>query len=135
MAITSVILADVSTLTVGSTVIEAAQSFQASRSADTRPIYTFNRSKPVLIVSVPTTGNGSFAYIASDGTGSSAVQDWSTLITGNTSISCAGNTYPSGGSAQTISLTACSFGGQSESMNVRGELQVTVNFLFASGTF
>ena len=133
MAVTKVIFADVSTLTVGSTLVEAAQSFQLSRNAETRVINAFNSMLPVLIVSTKGPGNGSFSYIASDGTGSSFATDWSTLITGTT-IACSGNTLPTG-TTQNHTASGCTFGGQSASMNAKNEMVCSVNFAFTSGTW
>lgn len=135
MSVNQVILADVSTLKVGTTVVEAAQSFQASRNTETRPIYTFNKSKPVLIVSVPGIGQGSFSYTASDGTGSGADKDWATELTGAEEIVVAGTGYGATPPiTQTLAFKKCSFGGQSSSMNARGEMVVNVNFFFGDGS-
>lgn len=135
MAMNQVILADVSTLTVDGVVIEAAQSFQASRNTETRPIYTFNKSKPVLIVSVPGIGQGSFAYIASNGTGSDADVDWSATLTGAETIVVTGVGYGDPSPVtQTLTFAKCTFGGQSTSMNARGEMQCNVNFFFGDGS-
>ena len=136
MAISTIVIADFSTLTVGGTLVEAAQSVQASRNADTRPIYTFNKSTPQLIVTSKGPGNGSFSYLATDGTGSALTYDWSSLINGSGTIVISGGNFPAAsGSPSTLSFSGCTFGGQSMGMNVRGEAQVTVNFVYTSGTW
>lgn len=135
MAISSVIIADFSTLSVNGSLVEAANSFQASRNADTRPIYTFNKSTPQLIVSSKGPGNGSFAYVASDGSGSGFNTDWSATLNGSGTVTVSGGTFPSGGAATALSFSGCTFVGQSTGMNARGEAQVTVNFTYTSGTW
>ena len=133
MAVTKVIFADVSTLHVGSTLIEGAQSFQLSRNADVRPINAFNSPVPVLIISTRGPGTGSFSYVASDGSGSASNTDWSGVITG-TSITCSGSSMPTG-TSQAITASGCVFGGQSSSMNAKSEMMCSVNFTFTSGTW
>lgn len=132
---TQVILADVSTLKVASVAVEAAQSFQASRNSETRPIYTFNKSKPVLIVSVPGIGQGSFSYVASDGGNSASTKDWAAALTGVETIEVTGVGYGSATpTTQTLEFKKCTFGGQSTSMNSRSEMICNVNFFFGDGS-
>lgn len=134
MAVTKVIMGNVSSLSVGGSVVEAANQFQCSRSKDNRPIYAFNSDGPVVMVSSKSPGTGSFAYTASDGTYSDADVDWSTRITGTTSIVCSGTSQPTG-ETQVITLGNCMAAGQSISFNAQNEMVVNVNFTFTSGTF
>ena len=138
MAITSVIFADVSTLnftgTGASGTIEGAQSFQLSRNAETRPINAFNSVLPVLIVSSKGPGNGSFSYVASDGTNSSGTLNWATILNGAATVTCSGASYPSGTTANIV-CSGVTFAGQSLGMNAKSEMTFNVNFLFTSGTW
>ena len=138
MSITSVIFADVSTLnfigTGASGTIEGAQSFQLSRNAETRVINAFNSAIPVLIVSSKGPGNGSFSYVASDGTNSSGTMNWATIFNGAASVTCSGASYPSGTTAVMV-CSGVTFSGQSAGMSAKGEMVNNVNFLFTSGTW
>lgn len=138
MAVTQVIFADVSTLsfvgTGASGTLEGANAFQLSRNADTRPIYAFNNVLPVVIVSSKGPGNGSFSFVASNGTNSAATTDWSSVLNGAATVTCSGSSYPTG-TTQNITCSGCSFAGQSIGMNAKNEMQVNVNFLFTSGTW
>jgi hypothetical protein len=129
-----IVFADLSAFSVGGTAVDAIQSLQVARAADTKHFYGWGQAKPRLSMGTPSTGNGSFSYLASNGSQSSATMDWSTILTGATVITCSGGMYPSG-TTQVISFSGCAFGGQSEGMNAKGEMQVNINFSFASGTF
>lgn len=137
MAVSMVVFADISTFTIGTTVIEGIQSAQITEPAEIRPIYTWNKSYPVLLIGVPVLGNGSFSYIASDGAGSGLDEDFKTLIDGTVDITIVagmtqGNSSVSAAST-TITLTGCTYQGKSFGMNARNEGTCTVNFSFKEG--
>lgn len=134
MALTQVVFADVSVLNVAGNPVEACTSFQASRNVNTRVIEAFNNTEPVLVVSSKSPGNGSFSYTVSDGD-QSGVEAWKTIISGTgIVVACVGNSGPATGTAITVSLSGCSYAGQSLGMNAQNEMTCTVNFGFASGS-
>lgn len=134
---TMVVFADVSTFTVGATAIEGIQSAQANEPAEIRPIYTWNKAKPVVLVSVPVLGSGSLSYVAGDGGGSGLDTDWKTLLDGTTSIVIVGGMVSGNSSislgTQTVTLTKAVYQGKSFAMNARNEGVVTINFSFEDG--
>ena len=134
MAVSKAIIADVSSLSVGGSAIEAAQSFQVSRNAETRPINGFGSALPLLIVSSLGPGNGSFSYVASDGGNSTGDKNWATTLNGSAVLTCSGASYPTGTTA-VIACSGCAFAGQSMSMNAKAEMVINVSFIFASGTW
>jgi hypothetical protein len=137
MAVSKIVFADISTFQVGATSVEGIQSAQVNEPAEVRPIYTWNKSLPVVLIGVPTLGSGSFSYIASDGAGSSLDEDWKTLLNGTVSITITGgmtegNSSISAGT-QSVTLTKCVYQGKSFGMNARNEGTCTVNFSFEAG--
>lgn len=134
MADFSVIFADVSSINVSGTTVESAQSFQASRSGEARPVYTFGSATAPIIMGLTGLGQGSFSYVASNGTGSGLTTDWSAALDGEetTYVECHGVGHINGSPVQDIRLYGAAFAGQSYSMNVRGEMVVNVNFLFGA---
>lgn len=133
MAVTKIIFADVSSLAVGGTIVDGANAFQASRPGETRPIYAFGSSDPVVIVTSKGPGNGSFSYAASDGTNSGGDKNWASTLTGTT-IVVSGAYYGATGT-QVLSFSGCVFGGQSVNMSAKNEMQVNVTFTYTSGTW
>lgn len=131
MAVTNVIFADVSSLTVAGSLVDAANGFQASAGADVRPIYAFGSANPVVLVSSKTPGTGSFNYTVSNGL-QSGVEAWNTIIAAAV-ITCAGSSVPTG-STETVSLSGCVFSGQQIGMNAKNEMTCSVSFTFASGS-
>jgi hypothetical protein len=137
MAVGMIVFADISTFSVGGAEVEGIQSANVNEPAEVRPIYTWNKAKPVLLIGVPTLGSGSFTYIASDGGASGLNEDWITNLDGTVSIvitggMTSGNSGVSSGT-QTVTLTKCTYQGKSFGMNARNEGTVTVNFTFDSG--
>lgn len=137
MAVSQIVFADISTFTVGSTVVEGVQSAQVNEPAEVRPIYTWNKSLPVVLIGVPTLGSGSFSYIASNGAASGMDEDWKALLDGTVSVTITGgmtegNSSVSAGT-QTVTLTKCVYQGKSFGMNARNEGTVTVNFSYEAG--
>ena len=140
MALTKVVFADVSSLSVVkssvTTVIEGANAFQASEPAEVRPIYAFGAAKPQVLISSPTLGSGSFSYVAGDGTQSAATTDWIGILDGTPDIVCEGHLIPDPSGvapAQTLTLTKCQYQSKSVGMNAKNEMVVTVNFSFSDG--
>lgn len=137
MAVSQIVFADISTFAVGSTVVEGVQSAQVNEPAEVRPIYTWNKSLPVVLIGVPTLGSGSFSYIASNGAASGMDEDWKALLDGTVSVTITGgmtqgNSSVSAGT-QSVTLTKCVYQGKSFGMNARNEGTVTVNFSFEAG--
>ncbi len=138
MGISKVIFADISSFTVGSTVIEGIQSCQISEPAEIRPVYTWGLSYPAVLVSVPVLGSGSISYVGSDGTGSDIDTDWKTLLDGDTNIVISagytkGNSSIPEGTATTVTLEKATYQGKSFSMNARNEGVVSINFAYQKG--
>lgn len=137
MAVTKIVFADISTLKVGTTFVEGIQSAQINEPAEVRPIYTWNKAKPVVLISVPVLGSGSFSYIASDGDGSTLEEDWRALLDGVNAVTIVGGLTTGNSSISssttTITLTKCTYQGKSFGMNARNEAVVNVNFSFEGG--
>jgi hypothetical protein len=137
MAVSQIVFADISTFTVGTTVIEGIQNAQINEPAEVRPIYTWNKSLPVVLIGVPVLGTGSFSYIASNGDGSKMDEDWKTLLDGTVSIVIVGGLTEGNSSisaaTQTVTLTKCTYQGKSFGMNARNEGTVSVNFSYQAG--
>lgn len=138
MAISKVVFADISTFTVGTTLIEGIQGAQVNEPAEIRPIYTWGKAKPVVLISVPVLGSGSFSYAASDGSGSAIDENWKTLLNGTTDIiiscgSTTGNSSVISGTAEAVTLKKCTYQGKSFGMNARNEAIVNINFSYEEG--
>ena len=137
MALTQVVFADISTFTIGTTLIEGIQSAQINEPAEIRPIYTWGKAYPVLLIGVPVLGSGSFSYIASNGQGSTLTEDFKTLIDGTVDIvitaglTTGNSSIPA--SEETVTLTGCTYQGKSFGMNARNEGTCTVNFSYKQG--
>ena len=138
MAVTKIVFADISTFRVGATVVEGIINAQINEPAEIRPIYTWNKAKPVVLISVPVLGSGSFSYIASDGDQSSLEQNWKTLLNGINNIVITaglteGNSSIISGAPVTVTLKKCVYQGKSFGMNARNEGVVNVNFSYEEG--
>lgn len=137
MAVSQIVFADISTFSVGGTTIEGITGAQINEPAEIRPIYTWNKALPVVLISVPVLGSGSLTYIASNGTGSTLDQDWKTLLDGTASVTIvggltSGNSSISSGTVS-ITLTKCTYQGKSFGMNARNEGTVSINFAYEKG--
>jgi hypothetical protein len=137
MAVTKIVFADISTFKVDATTIEGIQGAQINEPAEIRPIYTWNKALPVVLISVPVLGSGSFSYIASDGAGSTLDENWKTLLDGTSSVVITGglttgNSSISSGTV-TLTLTKCTYQGKSFGMNARNEAVVNINFAYEQG--
>ena len=144
MPLTKIVFADISLFRVrpngGAPVeIEGIQNCQVNEPAENRPIFTWNRAYPRLIVSVPVLGSGSFSYICSDGEGSTLEENWKLLLPGGrTEIELiAGLTRGSSqimeGVPTTIRLHGIIYQGKSFGMNARNEGIATINFAYTLG--
>lgn len=132
MSITSVIFADVSTLKIGGLEVEAAQSFQASRPYTQQAIYGYDSPTPKKIVPIPGIGQGSFTYVASNSTTSQ--KDWADTLNGNGEVQVVGEYTGGAFGTQELIFRRCLCSGQSVAMSVRGEMVVTVSFVFGNGS-
>lgn len=138
MAVTKIVFADISTFKIGATEVEGIQNAQINEPAEVRPIYTWNKAKPVVLISVPVLGSGSFSYIASDGANSELDTNWKTLLNGTTDIVITGgltegNSAIASGTPVTITLSKCVYQGKSFGMNARNEGVVNINFSYEEG--
>lgn len=124
---TSVVFADVSSLSTSVGAISTCVGFQASRGYDRRPIYCFDSDGPALVIASAQRGSGAFTYIAY------ATMDGDTDFSGLTSVTVTGAGSPSGASAA-LTFADCKFAGKSSSLSANGETQVTVNFTFGTGS-
>lgn len=138
MAVTKIVFADISTFKVGTTVVEGIINAQVNEPAEIRPIYTWNKAKPVVLISVPVLGSGSFSYIGSDGDLSAVDEDWKALLNGTTDIVITGgltegNSAIASGTPVTITLKKCVYQGKSFGMNARNEGVININFSYEEG--
>ena len=137
MALTKIVFADISSFKVGTVEVEGIQGAQINEPAEVRPVYTWGKSKPVVLVSVPVIGTGSLSYIASDGALSGLEEDWRTLLDGVVSVVITGGLTTGNGSVAsgtaTVTLTKCTYQGKSFGMNARNEAVVNINFSFEGG--
>lgn len=133
MSVTSIHFADVSSLTLGGTVILGVQSLSINLPADVRPLFSWGTPGPVITVSSPSLGSGSVTYISNNVT--TAAVDFKTSLDGSVTKTCvfvAGN-HPTGGTNLTQTLTHCKYQAKSEAMSARQELLVTISFTFIGG--
>lgn len=143
MPVSMIVFADISTFAIGAAspgvLVEGILSCQIQEPAEVRPIYTWGKAVPVVKIGVPTMGNGSFQYIASDGLQSDIDEDFKALLNGINNIyivtgKTKGNSSVSeAGSQKTITLTEVVYSGKSFGMNARNEGVCTVNFVYKDG--
>jgi len=138
MAMTQVVFADISSLTVAGGSVDGVTGAQYSFPADNRPIYSWGVAKPVLIISVPTLGSGSFTYIAGNGNNNSSLKDWKAALDGTVDVVITGGLTKGNSSVsegtQVITLKNCVYRDRSAGMNARSEKTVTVSFSYKDET-
>lgn len=137
MTMANVVFADVSSLTVGggmTGIVEGCNAFQANEPQENRPLYVWGKTKPAVNLGVPVLGSGSFSYVASDGTNSSATTDWKTALKGRDTdtLTVSGGLWPTG-TAQTLTLTNVLYQSKSSAMNAKNEMVITISFSFSEG--